>query len=555
MKPTLCLLFMALSVLSPCTAKPFKQTDVQIKADSKNQTETESRPVSARVSFSVQTPKPDGNQKRPVNESLPLQKELSNKTQLSKEPLDTVPDQSSVADKGELEASISDPRARIIYQNLKKRMLQTEKKTISNGKTQGINKNVTSELLSASKGKKVQKVPDRRLETNTSTDRVQEGTSPSPSLLRASAVDIKPNEVSSGEPEVSTVKPITDSPKTLNNNRNDSTVTSNPETLTSMSDNVVTNTKSTPSGIKIALPLTTEAKETRTNGTTEITEPIKERSSQSSEGNKELRTTTPVVESERNLATKKADKNFQSSPNLQTTASTNKVSKIIPSSGHLLVERLNSTGEWKNSQELQAATTFPPQQSTPPSTTNIPALSASSKPKIDHSASQMKDLVLDLPQLSDQLNGEPLINETLWAQELASAAHPDEENTIHDPCAFISETIHRVVGMNVSKEQVHSTLPTFKFLLTANTEELTTIKDTLLTCVEASTNKTANANAECQRILSLIRRTCEGIPQCKGKEDTVMTRAMKRIREVIDSDQLADALLMLRACAGQTYEY
>ncbi|KAF7257969.1 hypothetical protein EG68_03679, partial [Paragonimus skrjabini miyazakii] len=200
------------------------------------------------------------------------------------------------------------------------------------------------------------------------------------------------------------------------------------------------------------------------------------------------------------------------------------------------------------------------------STTDIPQKSHAAEPatsvsnqsspeeSTDAQSIGMKTFAFDLPMFNETIHKELLMNETEWARELAAAAHPDEENTIHDPCTFIAENIHNVVGLNVTKEQVHNTLPTFKFLLDAATEKLDTIKDTLLACIEATNNHRVSENPGCVQIRSLVEKTCQESDLCRGQENDIMSRAMRRIREVIDTDQLADALLMIRACAGQTYE-
>ncbi|KAG5446566.1 hypothetical protein CSKR_114391 [Clonorchis sinensis] len=165
-----------------------------------------------------------------------------------------------------------------------------------------------------------------------------------------------------------------------------------------------------------------------------------------------------------------------------------------------------------------------------------------------------KVVSFDLPIYNESLHRELLMNESDWVKELAAAEHPDEQSTIHDPCLYISENIQNVVGLNVTKEQIHNSLPTFQFLLEANTEELATIRDTLTACVNATAGKQEGSAPSCQQIRDLIKKTCETIKLCQGKESFIFTRSMERIRDVIETDQLADALLMIRACAGQTYE-
>lgn len=181
-------------------------------------------------------------------------------------------------------------------------------------------------------------------------------------------------------------------------------------------------------------------------------------------------------------------------------------------------------------------------------------LQSSSSDQDGTDLSAMKAFSFDLPIYNQSIHKELMLNESEWTKELAESTHPDEEHTIHDPCTFISENIHKVVGLNVTKEQVHNTLPTFRFLLDANTEELTTIKEMLLGCVEATEKKKGNTDPGCQKIRSLISKTCHAMDTCKNQEEQLMSKVMERIREVVDSDQLADALLMIRACAGQTYE-
>ncbi|KAF5399516.1 hypothetical protein PHET_07474, partial [Paragonimus heterotremus] len=166
----------------------------------------------------------------------------------------------------------------------------------------------------------------------------------------------------------------------------------------------------------------------------------------------------------------------------------------------------------------------------------------------DAQSTGMKTFAFDLPMFNETIHKDLLMNETEWARELAAAAHPDEENTIHDPCTFIGENIHNVVGLNVTKEQVHNTLPNFRFLLDAATEKLDTIKNTLLACIEATTKHRVSENPGCMQIRSLVEKTCQESDLCKGREDDIMSRAMRRIREVIDTDQLADALLMVSKC-------
>ncbi|KAF6769949.1 hypothetical protein AHF37_11839, partial [Paragonimus kellicotti] len=195
-----------------------------------------------------------------------------------------------------------------------------------------------------------------------------------------------------------------------------------------------------------------------------------------------------------------------------------------------------------------------------PKTSDVaePATSISSQSGPEESADAQsigtKTFSFDLPMFNETIHKDLLMNESEWARELAAAAHPDEENTIHDPCTFIAENIHNVVGLNVTKEQVHNTLPTFRFLLDAATEKLDTIKNTLLACIEATTKHQVSENPGCMQIRSSVEKTCQELDLCRGRVDDIMSRAMRRIREVIDTDQLADALLMIRACAGQTYE-
>ncbi|TGZ74987.1 hypothetical protein CRM22_000627 [Opisthorchis felineus] len=165
-----------------------------------------------------------------------------------------------------------------------------------------------------------------------------------------------------------------------------------------------------------------------------------------------------------------------------------------------------------------------------------------------------KVVPFDLPIYNESLHRELLMNESEWVKELAAAEHPDEQSTIHDPCLYISENIQSIVGLNVTKEQIHSSLPTFRFLLEADTEELATIRDTLTACVNATAGKQEDSAPSCQQIRDLIKKTCETIELCRGKESFIFTKAMERIRDVIETDQLGDALLMVRACAGQTYE-
>ncbi|KAF8572381.1 hypothetical protein P879_00627, partial [Paragonimus westermani] len=202
---------------------------------------------------------------------------------------------------------------------------------------------------------------------------------------------------------------------------------------------------------------------------------------------------------------------------------------------------------------LLSATDTPKQSYAAEPTTSISNQSRSEE-STDAQSIGMKTFAFDLPMFNETIHKDLLMNESEWARELAAAAHPDEENTIHDPCTFIAENIHNVAGLNVTKEQVHNTLPTFRFLLDSATEKLDTIKNMLLACIEATTKHQVSENPGCMQIRSLVEKACQEFDLCKGRQDDIMSRTMRRIREVIETDQLADALLMIRVCAGQTYE-
>ncbi|KAA3682075.1 uncharacterized protein DEA37_0002169, partial [Paragonimus westermani] len=186
-----------------------------------------------------------------------------------------------------------------------------------------------------------------------------------------------------------------------------------------------------------------------------------------------------------------------------------------------------------------------PKQSYAAEPTSSTSSQSKSEESTDAESFGMKTFAFDLPMFNETIHKDLLMNESEWARELAAAAHPDEENTIHDPCTFIAENIHNVVGLNVTKEQVHNTLPTFRFLLDSATEKLDTIKNMLLTCIEATTKHQVSENPGCIQIRSLVEKACQEFDLCKGREDDIMSRTMRRIREVIETDQLADALLMV----------
>ncbi|VEL19710.1 unnamed protein product [Protopolystoma xenopodis] len=68
-------------------------------------------------------------------------------------------------------------------------------------------------------------------------------------------------------------------------------------------------------------------------------------------------------------------------------------------------------------------------------------------------------------------------NETSWAARIAAAAPVARDAVIDDPCVFISQSIQEVVGLDVTRQQVHAMLRLFGFLRQANMEELATVKD------------------------------------------------------------------------------
>ncbi|OON15754.1 hypothetical protein X801_08439, partial [Opisthorchis viverrini] len=166
-------------------------------------------------------------------------------------------------------------------------------------------------------------------------------------------------------------------------------------------------------------------------------------------------------------------------PEVPRSGGTNETSKEAPRN---LSKNVKPVSFAENSEKtISLPNEIPSTLLAEPTKANHTVTEASTKTEVDESSLEQdgfRAVSFDLPVYNESLHQELLMNESAWVKELAAAEHPEEQSTIHDPCVYISENIQSVVGLNVTKEQIHNSLPTFRFLLEADTEELATIRDT-----------------------------------------------------------------------------